>query len=199
MAVLNIRGCSVSSKLLALLFTVAPLILGGQAEDYSSPAAILEYQIKAAFLYNFAKFVEWPAEKSGDDRRPILAGVIGRDPFGPTLDQTFNGKTVNGRALAIRRVAGLAELKRCHILFISSSEKSRLAEILSALGNASVLTVSEIDQFAELGGMINFTKEENKIRLEINVDIAAQAGIRISSKLLKLVRVVRTEVRDGRN
>ncbi|MBI3698472.1 MAG: YfiR family protein [Acidobacteria bacterium] len=152
---------------------------------------VLEYQVKAAYLYNFAKFVEWPADKLGDDAGPILVGVFGKDPFGSLLDSTLKEKTVRGHRLEVRRVSGPVELKQCHIVFISEPERRRLAEILESLGKANVLTVSEKRQFADDGGMINFVTEENKVHLEINLHAAERAGIRISSQLLKLARVVR--------
>ena len=162
--------------------------------------ASLEYQVKAAFLYNFAKFVEWPAGKLGDGGSPIAVCVFGRDPFGATLDQTLQGKTANDRTLVVRRATAAADLKRCHILFISSSEKKRMAETLQSLGGGSVLTVGETEGFTEQGGMVNFTREQNKVRLEINPAAAARAGIRISSQLLKLARVVvRDEAEAGRH
>ena len=174
-------------------FTVAAGALLAQGE------APLEYQVKAAFLYNFARFVEWPAGQPGEGGGPIVACVFGKDPFGATLDQTLEGKTVNGRAIVARRATGLAELKRCQIVFISASEKKRMAEILQSLASGGVLTVGETDHFGEHGGMVNFTREQNKVHLEINPEAAARAGLRISSQLLKLARVVRDEVEAGRH
>ncbi len=185
------------ARVAGLFLTIAAPIL---AQTDSPPSGgMLEYQIKAAFLYNFAKFVEWPAEKLGDGSAPIVIAVIGKDPFGPVLDQTLIGKTVNGRALVVRRVVGLPDLRRCHIAFISSSEKGRLSEILPALAGAGVLTVGDAQRFAEQGGMISFVTEENKVRLEINVEAATRAGVQISSKLLKLARVVRNEAEARRD
>ncbi|HYM10026.1 MAG TPA: YfiR family protein [Bryobacterales bacterium] len=181
-----------------LLFALAASwILSGQGGNPAPPAASLEYQVKAAFLYNFAKFVEWPADKPGGG--PFVVGVLGKDPFGAALDQAFGGKTINGRAPQIWRITGVAEARQCQILFVSSSEAKRLPEILGTLRSASVLTVSEIEDFAESGGMIRLRTEENKVRLEINVDAATQAGIRISSKLLALARVVRGEARTAKH
>ncbi len=172
-------------------FLVASLVGASLARaEEPSRAMVLEYQVKAAYLYNFAKFVDWPADKLLDGSGPILVGVLGKDPFGSLLDSTLKGKTVRGHSLEVRRVSGLAELKQCHIVFIPEPERRRLAEILQSLGNESVLTVSEMRQFADDGGMINFFTDENKVRLEINVEATERAGIRISSQLLKLARVV---------
>jgi len=170
-----------------------------------------EYQLKAVFLYNFAKFVEWPAECFADPGAPIILGILGTDPFGTAIDQTIEGKTVKGRKLAIKRFEKIEDLgspsarkkKECyHILFISSSHsatRERLAKILETLKDSSVLTVSEVKQFAQRGGMVNFIVKEKKIRFEINVDAVERAKLKISSKLLKLAQIVRDERRGGKN
>ncbi len=150
-----------------------------------------EYQIKAAFLYNFAKFVEWPATALRGQGAPIIVAVLGEDPFGADLEQILDGKTAGGRQLVIRRFKGVRDLGLCHILFVSSSERERLREILRALQNSTVLTVGETEGFAGLGGIINFILEENRVRFEINIDAADRARLKISSKLLKLARIIR--------
>lgn len=150
-----------------------------------------EYQVKAAYIFNFARFVEWPAG-SFEPGTPITLCLLGDDPFGADLEQTIGHKMVGGREFIVRRSSRLQELTGCHILFIGSSEKGRLSQILPSLGVARVLTVSETEEFVERGGMINFSLEESRVRLEINVDAAERAGLQISSKLLKVARVVRS-------
>ena len=103
-----------------------------------------EYQIKAAFLFNFAKFIEWPSEAFNNGGAPLVLGIMGEDPFGSAIDQALNGKTVNGRQLTIKRLKWGQNLRDCHILFISSSERNRLAQIIESLKGASVLTVGEM-------------------------------------------------------
>src|SRR5881394_957037 len=152
-----------------------------------------EYEVKAAFLFNFAQFVEWPPAAFADANSPILIGVLGDDPFGPVLDQTVQGETINHRKLIILRSQQAADLRNCHLVFISKSEKSRLTDIFDSLGSASVLTVSETENFARRGGIINFFLDGNKIRFEINADAAQRKGIKISSQLLKLGKVVSAE------
>jgi len=152
-----------------------------------------EYQIKAAFLFNFAQFVEWPSAAFADASTPITIGVLGDDPFGPVLDQTIQGETINRRKLIIQRSQQVADLKGCHLVFISKSERSHLADIFDTLGSSSVLTVSETENFARRGGIINFYLDGNKVRFEINADAAQRKGIKISSQLLKLGKVVSTE------
>lgn len=173
-------GLSCGVRALAV-WLLASALLPGQP----SPGAVQEYQIKAAFLYNFAKFVDWPEEPAGTSA-PLVIAVFGRDPFGPSLEQTVAGKTVNGRPLLIRRTSRLEELLPCHILFVSSSEKRRLNQIWQALDNASVLTVSDMEEFLGLGGAVGFLIEESKIRSGINLQAARRTGLRISSRLLSL-------------
>lgn len=147
-----------------------------------------EYQVKAAFLYNFAKFVDWPAEAFAGSNGKLVIGVIGDDPFGGALDQAINGKTVNGRSLVVHRLKWGQDLRSCHVLYISSSERTRLRQIVESLRGASVLTVGEMGQFNQQGGIINFILEANKVRFEINSRGADQARLRISSKLLSLAK-----------
>lgn len=147
-----------------------------------------EYQVKAAFLYNFAKFVDWPAEAFAGSSAPLVIGVIGDDPFGGSLDQAINGKTINGRPLVVRRLKWSQDLRSCHIIFISSSERQRLPQVIHSLRGASVLTVGDMGQFNQQGGIINFILEANKVRFEINSRGADQARLRISSKLLSLAK-----------
>jgi hypothetical protein len=144
-----------------------------------------EYQVKAAFLYNFVKFVEWPASP-GETLGSIHLCVIGKDPFGGVLDRVIEGKTVNGRPLAIRRINETSAARSCHVLFVSDSEVGRVAEITKAVHVWSVLTVSEISGFSERGGIITFLMEGQRVRFRINSKAAAAAGLRISSKLQQL-------------
>jgi hypothetical protein len=158
-----------------------------------------EYQVKAAFLYNFAKFVEWPAEALDNGHTPMSLCVVGEDPFGDILEQTVQDKTVNGRPLAIKRLKAGPELRACHILFISSSEKKRLGQIIEAIRGASVLTVSETEGFIHQGPIINFIIEENKVRFEINLTSAERARLKISSKLLTLAKSLWSGSPGGRD
>ena len=165
------------------LVSVLLLALGSSRAQDAQPS---EYQLKAAFLFNFAKFVEWPPEVFSAPAAPIVIGIIGENPFGKDLEDIVRDKKINARALIIKPIASLDDGKKCHLLFISTSEKSRMPEIFRALGKASVLTVGETDQFTQNGGVINFVREGNKIRFEISDDAAKRAGLKISSKLLSL-------------
>lgn len=149
-----------------------------------------EYDVKAAFLYQFANFVEWPSGSFSSSSSPIVIGVLGDDPFGDKLDDTVRGKTVDGRKITIKRSDDVKDLTSCHIVFISSSASGRLSKIIDRLRSESILTVGETDQFASHGGIIGFVIHDNKIGLQINVEAAKKAKLKISSKLLRLAEVV---------
>jgi hypothetical protein len=169
-----------------------------------------EEQIKAAFLYNFIKFVDWPKEKMADSNEPIIIGIIGKDPFGDAFEP-IKDKKIKGRGVVIKRFKSFEEikkssekdksefgrkiesLKKCHLLFICSSEKKNLREIIKALKDSPVLTVGETAGFLEAGGTIKFLMEEKKIRFEINVTAAEQAKLKIRSQLLRLAKRVLKE------
>jgi hypothetical protein len=146
-----------------------------------------EYQMKAAYLYNFAKFVEWPATALPADDSPLIIGVLGDDPFDGFLDSTVRNRRIGGHPLEVRRIKKLQEAKACQILFISGSEKKRWPEISAALAGGAVLTVSENwDGFTADGGMIYLFMEGSRVRFDINNDAARRDGLKISSKLLLL-------------
>ncbi len=147
-----------------------------------------EYEVKAAFLLNFMQFVEWPAGALPPAGTPLVIGVLGEDPFGLMLEQTIEGETIHGRPLTIRRARRLTDLKDCHLVFVCRSEKPNLREIASALRGYPVLTVSDVEQFCRHGGMIGLVTEGGRIRFEISQEAAEQAGLKISSKLLRLAR-----------
>ena len=175
----------------ALVLAVAPSI------DSSARDSLPEYSVKAAFLYHFVEFVEWPQTSPLPTARVII-GVLGRDPFGDVLDKAILEKVVAGHSLAIRRFASLETLEPCEILFISSSEMPHLPEILARLKAGPVLTVGEADRFARRGGMIGFFFEDNRVRLEVNRDAAEKAGLRLSSKLLAVARLVKPDIAESR-
>src|SRR6266571_184198 len=138
-------------KILLGLLTALVQLCGPAAQAQETPPS--EYQLKAAFLYNFAKFVEWPPEAFPEATAPFIIGVLGDNPFGGELARTVNNKTINGHPFTVKEGKAVYELKTCHILFISKSEKKQLPEIMNVLGAASVLTVSEVDRFLRSGGM----------------------------------------------
>lgn len=151
--------------------------------------AISEYQIKAAFLYNFAKFVDWPPNAPGAPCDDFKIGILGEDPFGAAVGVIEN-KRVRGKPLKIFRAAVLSELSGCEVIFIGASVKSQLAEVLTGLHAKQVLTVGDTDGYARQGVMINLITVGNKIRFQINPEAAERAGLKISSHLLRLADIV---------
>lgn len=176
----------VACVLLVVLCALA--VPGPRAHGESS--APPEYLVKAAFLYNFAKFVDWPDEAFGDALGPLNLCILGRDPFGPFI-QSIEGKTSQGRQLVVRRTDRVEDIGNCHILFVSESEKKRLAAILQTTRDRHVLTVADMEGFARRGGIVTLVKVEDRIRFEINIDAAERAGLRISAKLLNLAKIIR--------
>jgi hypothetical protein len=152
-----------------------------------------EYKVKAAFLYSFTKFVQWPPSTFSNSNDPVTVCVFGENPFGGALQEILAGKTFNGRPFAVKEVTGTQQARGCLILFISSSERKRLKTILESLDGAAVLTIGDTQGFAEDGCMIDFVLEDSKMRFEINTIAADHARLKISSKLLSLARIVRNE------
>jgi len=145
-----------------------------------------EYQLKAAFLYNFAKFVEWPTTALPSASSPFVIGILGENPFGEDLAKTVAGKKILEHPISVQLCASLDQATNCHILFISDSEKASLGDLLKRLRGAPVLTVGENDQFLAAGGMVNFVRVANKIHFQINDEPARAAKLKISSKLRNL-------------
>jgi hypothetical protein len=155
--------------------------------------AVDEYQVKAAFLYNFAGFVEWPSTAFRTEKDPIRICVLGVDPFGRSLVDLLKGKTVSGRPISLADITDANHATECHIVFISSSESKRTRSILKTLPATGILTVGEMDGFASEGGMVNFTHEAGRLRFEVNTDVAGDARLRISSRVLQLAHIVKSE------
>jgi hypothetical protein len=150
-----------------------------------------EYKVKAAFVYNFAKFVEWPAETLTPSVAPFRICVLGQDRFGGVLVSTVNGKTLSGRPFVVSDISDVSQAGDCQILFVGSSENKRLRSILAEVRTLGTLTVGETEGFAAMGGIINFKIEDGRVRFEINVAAAERAKLRISSNLLNLAQIVR--------
>lgn len=172
-----------SSLLLSIVFIVAPGLHAQQAKP-------TEYQVKAAYLYNFTLFVSWPHLDKASNRSFDVC-VLGTDPFGAVLDSTFAGETFDGRAIRVQRITDPHDASGCRILFISQSEDKRLADIISSLDKAEALTVSDISDFSERGGMIQFVWQGDNVRFEVNLQATNSAGLVLSSDLLKIAASVR--------
>lgn len=155
--------------------------------------AFQEHEVKAVFLFNFAKYVEWPAGSFSDQKEPVIIGLIGKDPFGSAIFDVIQNKTVNGRGVLVKRFANIGELDKCHILFISSQSEGEVSVILKAAKKFNVLTVGELNGKGGAKLMINMVVEREKVRFDINPGIAQKSGLKISSQLLKLARTIRDD------
>jgi YfiR/HmsC-like len=169
-----------------------------QASDASDSS---EYLIKAGFIYNFAKFVDWPSAAFAQPDSPIVIGILGTDPFGNLIDRIIENKKIGARGLVVKRLkwgTDLKDLKECKILFVGASEKAHLDDLLQIVKTLPILTVGEAPGFAERGGVIRFVLEDNRVRFEINVEAAHQADLTISSRLLTLARIIQQTTTDAR-
>lgn len=158
-----------------------------QVQAQSKPP--LEYQLKAAFLFNFTRFIHWPASAYASADSPFVIGIVGNDPFGTYLDDLVNGELADGHRIIVRRYAEGADLTGCQLIFISAGDAARLKVILSAIGQQQVLTVGDADSFTSSGGMVRFFKENNRIKIEIRLNTVKTAQLDVSAKLLQLAKV----------
>jgi len=181
---------------LCLLLALGVVCSDGLVAGAESLAPTM-HQVEAAFLFNFAKFVTWPDDAFRRSEDSLIIGVLGEDPVGVILEETVRDKTIMGKKLAVKRFMRVQDAVKSHILFLSSSEESHLPQILKGLERATVLTVSDMEQFAERGGMIAFTVEDQKVRFNVNVDAVERAGLKMGSQLLKLARIVTDKSRTG--
>lgn len=173
------RRCSRAGVLLALSL----LLIGAQGRPG-------EFDVKAVYLVKFVQFVDWPDDSFSKPDSPLVIGVLGMDRFGEVLDKVSAGEMVKEHPLQIRRFHNIKDVDNVQVLFIDSSEMSRIRSILNALKGKRVLTVSDIDSFSRDGGIVRFLTEKNKVHFRINVDAAKRAGLQISSKLLQLAEIV---------
>jgi hypothetical protein len=159
------------------------------------PPAQFEQEVKASFIYTVAKFVDWPESAFAAPDAPMIFEILGDDPVGDALERVVEGKSVKGHPVAVLRAANLDEWTRCHVLIVGRSEGAHLPEILARLRGSNVLTVSESDHFAREGGVMELLLDQNMVRFEVNVDAASRSSLEISSKILRLGRVVRDRKR----
>jgi hypothetical protein len=175
-------------SLMALVFCLM-LVPAMRGADAPAPK---EHQVKAAFIYNFLKFVEWPAEKFADTNAPIIIGVAKAGPLSAALEATVKDRKINGRAIVVRP-AETSDAARLHLFCFTGMEEARLLEAMAAFTGKRVLTVGDTDKFAQSGGMIIFMPETDKLRFEINVDAAEREGLKISAQLQKLAKSIRRQ------
>ncbi len=171
---------------LALACLLSPHALAQEAQ----PEAVPEYVLKAGFLYNFAKYVVWPADAFASADAPISIGVVGSDPFGPDLERILSDKTVNNRRFEVRRYPGYADVEPVHILFVPQTERERVVRILARVERMPVLTVGEDEAFPEGGGVVAILIRESRPRLHINPRAAEAQHLAIAPKLLRIATIV---------
>lgn len=150
-----------------------------------------EYELKAAMLYRLTYFVEWPAAVVPESQAPTILCVLGQDPVGTALPSVISGQAGSARRTEVRHPRSASEIRGCQVVYVAASEKKNMAQILAALKGSGVLTVGDMAQFAAKGGMIQFSLEDNRVRFDVNLDEATQAGLKISSRLLMLARIVK--------
>ncbi len=198
-----------------VVLAIALVAVSAAAVRAVDTVATLEYQVKAAFLYNFMRFIDWPAEEASS-KEALVIGIIGEDPFGDAFTPVKD-KQVKGRDVVFKRFKGLGEMKKagekdqsafkqeietvrkCHLLFICSSEKNNLGEIIQLLQGSPVLTVGEMDNLIESGGVIKFLMESKKVRFEISLTAAEKTGLKVRSQLLRLAKKVIGKSTSGNN
>jgi hypothetical protein len=156
-----------------------------------------EYEVKAAFVFNFAKFVDWPAGTWTTADSTFQVCVLGGDPFGPVLDETLAGKVIDGHAVEVRRLTAARSVQSCAVLFVGISKPRELTSVLNRVRNMPMLTVGEGREFAESGGMIGMFVEGDHVRFAINTDAAAAAHLAISSRLLQLAEIIHSTQERG--
>jgi hypothetical protein len=186
----------VKSRVQSLTLTIlcALFVFVSASAQQTKPS---EFQVEAAYVYNFGKFVKWPADAAANRHGGFTICVLGDDPFGTVLQSTLASESLGGKPVAVRRVPTPQDAASCHILFLSTVQETKLKEIVAALGQTPVLTVSDIPEFSQRGGMIQFVLQGDRVRFEINRANAESDGLILTSDLLKVAVVVRGSVRKG--
>jgi hypothetical protein len=179
--------CAGPSRRIGLLAAIAWLLAATVAGADDTTAK--EYEVKAAFVYNFAQFTQWPARAFSAAAAPFVVGVIGKGPFGPLLQHAMDGKKMGTHPYVVKHLASADEIDGCQLLFVPAAEDDRLDAIFSRVADHPILTVGESPQFPWKGGTIRFLIEDGKIRFEVNLDSADKAKLHISSKLLNLAKI----------
>ena len=165
---------------LTAVLLVAPLTASAQELD--------EYEVKAAFLYNFTKFVEWPSASGAPVFAVFNLCILGDDPFGSAIDQLVRGKTVYGRPLQVRRLKETAEARQCQIVFVRKGEETKAEKLVNTVHGLPILTVGEHHEFGRIGGMIYLAMKDNRVTIVINVPATEKAGLRVSAKLMSVAK-----------
>lgn len=172
-------------RIAILFFTISLCVFGSVYGLHAQTGASKEYRVKAAFLFNFTQFVEWPSAAFNGPNSPFVIGILGDDPFGNYIDETVANEKIGGHPLIVQRYRDLRDMKNCHILFLNGSDPEKVREYLLVI-NKYTLTVSDADNFMRAGGIIRLITENNRIRIQVNPDAARTAELSISAKLLRV-------------
>ena len=189
MSVVHPRNWFVGVVRVTRIVTAIVLMLSGWSNSARAATSPTEYELKAAYLVNFARFVKWPAQKLSTSDTPFVIGVVGDDSFASAIDSAVHGTKVYEHRVVARRVSGGEELRRCHLLFVSRTGDGRMPALIADLRDQPILTVGESDKFISLGGMINFTTISDTIHFEINRAAAEKTGLKVDSRLLSLAKI----------
>jgi len=184
------RTIVIAAFAVLVLLDLSPGGAGSPSPARAASNRFDEYTVKAAYLYNFAKFVEWPEGSFSSVDSPLTICVMGSDPFKANLD-TIAKNTVRGRKIAIKRLSGVEGVSQCQTVFVSREERGLVPSLIDAVRDRHILTIGEAGDFCRLGGIINLYTENDRVRFEINIDAAERAGLTISSELLKLAAIRR--------
>lgn len=195
--VMEVHGCPCATRRTRSRFVIAwlmcALAIGAtfipRVTDAADEAPF-EYRAKAAFIYRFIQFAEWPKEAFSSANASIVVGVLGDSAISKALG-SLKSMTAKGRRLEVKQLKGLEDIAKTHVLFVAESERKRVEGVLKTCRNAPILTVGETKEFAQLGGVINFYLKDRKIRFEVNLDATKRAKLKLSSKMLRLARIVR--------
>jgi hypothetical protein len=177
-------------QLISLIIVIVSMSMSFASSAWGQLKSAAGYDVKTAFLFNFAKFIDWPERSFATPNSPFSICVLGEDPFGNALDETLQMKMIGDRPIIVKRLKDKVQVRGCQMVFVSSSESAHLNEIVGSVQGINVLLVGETSGFALAGGTIEFTLEDNHVRFTINADAAARSGLMFSSKLLALAKIV---------
>jgi hypothetical protein len=170
-----------------ILLSALPILTISDSSRADAPSR--EYQLKAAYIYNFAQFIEWPSSAFSSPNAPFVIGIVGDPSLGGTLEQAVKGKTAGKREIVVKYFANVNAVEHAHILFVSASERDRMGDLVKRATAESTLTIGDFDGFTAASGMVRFMTEDNKLRFEVNTDAANQGHLKFSAQLLKLARI----------
>jgi hypothetical protein len=171
-----------------VVFVALVCLLAGSVPAFAAPS---EYEVKAAFLYNFTRYIDWPPSAFSGDNAPFVIGILGNDPFGNFLTDAVNGKDMDGRPFVVRHFAHTSDIQSCQMLFVSASAQGQMESVVAHLGKSDTVLVGDSRGFLSRGGTINFFISSQRVHFEINPDAAERVGVKISSRLLALAKIVR--------